>query len=256
MSGAELEQQLRALVEETGAKVVFTDLPAGSCTMAARPPAARPRRHRGERGESADAARLRHASAAVARGSGDGGGRARRADAQGDARDRHVALELYRIDDRLIHGQVVVGWGQPLDSAFSCSSTTRSRAATGSRSCIAWACRRRWMCSSHRWPTRRRKLDEWNRDKRPGILLTGHRHDGAARRAAKKSIRAVNLGGIHHRAGRVRAAALSLSHAARKCTRCSTSSGAASRSRRRMSLHRARCRSTRCSKGKDEEGAA
>ena len=26
-----------------------------------------------------------------------------------------MALELYRIDDRLIHGQVVVGWGQPLD---------------------------------------------------------------------------------------------------------------------------------------------
>jgi N-acetylgalactosamine PTS system EIIA component len=35
MSGAELEQQLRALVEQTGAKVVFTDLPAGSCNIAA-----------------------------------------------------------------------------------------------------------------------------------------------------------------------------------------------------------------------------
>jgi len=35
MSGAELEQQLRALVEKTGAKVVFTDLPAGSCNIAA-----------------------------------------------------------------------------------------------------------------------------------------------------------------------------------------------------------------------------
>jgi PTS system N-acetylgalactosamine-specific IIA component len=35
MSGAELEQKLRALVEEIGAKVVFTDLPAGSCNIAA-----------------------------------------------------------------------------------------------------------------------------------------------------------------------------------------------------------------------------
>jgi PTS system mannose-specific IIB component/fructoselysine and glucoselysine-specific PTS system IIB component len=26
-----------------------------------------------------------------------------------------MPIELYRIDDRLIHGQVVVGWGQPLD---------------------------------------------------------------------------------------------------------------------------------------------
>ena len=53
----------------------------------------------------ADAAR--HAAekgrAAAARGRGAGG---------------RVALELFRIDDRLIHGQVVVGWGQPLDLGF------------------------------------------------------------------------------------------------------------------------------------------
>ena len=24
-----------------------------------------------------------------------------------------MAIELFRIDDRLVHGQVVVGWGQP-----------------------------------------------------------------------------------------------------------------------------------------------
>ena len=29
-----------------------------------------------------------------------------------------MTLVLYRIDDRLIHGQVVVGWGQPLDLRF------------------------------------------------------------------------------------------------------------------------------------------
>jgi len=29
-----------------------------------------------------------------------------------------VTIELYRIDDRLIHGQVVVRWGQPLDIGF------------------------------------------------------------------------------------------------------------------------------------------
>jgi PTS system N-acetylgalactosamine-specific IIA component len=35
LSGAELEVRLRALVDETGARVVFTDLPAGSCNIAA-----------------------------------------------------------------------------------------------------------------------------------------------------------------------------------------------------------------------------
>ncbi len=29
-----------------------------------------------------------------------------------------MPIELFRIDDRLIHGQVVVGWGQPLDVGF------------------------------------------------------------------------------------------------------------------------------------------
>ena len=29
-----------------------------------------------------------------------------------------MAIELFRIDDRLIHGQVVVGWGQPMDLTF------------------------------------------------------------------------------------------------------------------------------------------
>jgi mannose/fructose/N-acetylgalactosamine-specific phosphotransferase system component IIB len=29
-----------------------------------------------------------------------------------------MGIQLYRIDDRLIHGQVVVGWGQPLDIRF------------------------------------------------------------------------------------------------------------------------------------------
>lgn len=35
LSSAELEVRLRALVDETGARVVFTDLPAGSCNIAA-----------------------------------------------------------------------------------------------------------------------------------------------------------------------------------------------------------------------------
>ena len=29
-----------------------------------------------------------------------------------------MPVEIYRIDDRLIHGQVVVGWGRPLDIGF------------------------------------------------------------------------------------------------------------------------------------------
>lgn len=36
LSGADLEQTIRAAIDEAGVRVVFTDLQAGSCTMAAR----------------------------------------------------------------------------------------------------------------------------------------------------------------------------------------------------------------------------
>jgi PTS system N-acetylgalactosamine-specific IIA component len=36
LSGTDLEALIRRTIEETGARVVFTDLQAGSCTMAAR----------------------------------------------------------------------------------------------------------------------------------------------------------------------------------------------------------------------------
>jgi mannose/fructose/N-acetylgalactosamine-specific phosphotransferase system component IIB len=52
------------------------------------------------------------------------------------------------------------------------------------------------MCSS-------RRFDEWNRDRRPGILLTSDIDTMTRLIDATSSIRAVNLGGIHHRAGRV-----------------------------------------------------
>src|SRR2546429_2671705 len=37
---------------------------------------------------------------------------------QGDSHPRRMSIALYRIDDRLIHGQVVVGWGKPLNVGF------------------------------------------------------------------------------------------------------------------------------------------
>ncbi len=39
------------------------------------------------------------------------GGRARR-------RGALMALPLFRVDDRLVHGQVVIGWGRPLAARF------------------------------------------------------------------------------------------------------------------------------------------
>lgn len=114
-----------------------------------------------------------------------------------------MAIELYRIDDRLIHGQVIVGWGQPMGLGFLVLVDDE-------------VARSEWEQELYRMGVPPEldvffasvseatvKLDEWNRDKRPAILLTSDIDTMVRLVAAKKSIRAVNLGGIHHRAGRV-----------------------------------------------------
>jgi mannose/fructose/N-acetylgalactosamine-specific phosphotransferase system component IIB len=114
-----------------------------------------------------------------------------------------VAIELYRIDDRLIHGQVIVGWGQPMGLAFLILVDDE-------------VARSEWEQELYRMGVppdldvvfasvadAAAKLDEWNRDRRPGILLTSDIDTMTRLIDAKSSIRAVNLGGIHHRAGRV-----------------------------------------------------
>jgi mannose/fructose/N-acetylgalactosamine-specific phosphotransferase system component IIB len=112
-----------------------------------------------------------------------------------------MSFLLYRIDDRLIHGQVVVGWGQPLDAKFIvlvdegvASSDWEQElyrmgvppymevyfvAVSGAMDVI-------------------RKLQQ---DERPGILLTA---DIATMHQLVDAgvIEAVNVGGIHHRPGR------------------------------------------------------
>lgn len=47
-----------------------------------------------------------------------------------------------------------------------------------------------------------RQLEQWNADQRPGILLTGDIDTMRRLIGLSPSIRTVNLGGIHHRAGR------------------------------------------------------
>ena len=112
-----------------------------------------------------------------------------------------MSFLLYRIDDRLIHGQVVVGWGQPLDARFI---VLVDDAVAGSE----------WEQELYRMgvPPHMEvyfvavadaialvpKLQE---DERRGILLTP---DVATMHAlvAAGVVESVNVGGIHHRPGR------------------------------------------------------
>lgn len=112
-----------------------------------------------------------------------------------------MAIELFRIDDRLIHGQVVVGWGQPLDIGFIVLVDDDVAASDWEQELYRMGAPPDMTVTFESVASAARQLDAYERDPRRGILLTA---DIATmdRLVAATSIRAVNLGGIHHRAGR------------------------------------------------------
>jgi mannose/fructose/N-acetylgalactosamine-specific phosphotransferase system component IIB len=115
-----------------------------------------------------------------------------------------VTLQLFRIDDRLIHGQVVVGWGQPLDLGFVVLVDDEVAASDWEQELYRMGVPPEMDVYFDSVATAAEKLDEYAADPRPGLLLTG---DIATMvrlvDATGSAIKAVNLGGIHHRAGRI-----------------------------------------------------
>jgi PTS system mannose-specific IIB component/fructoselysine and glucoselysine-specific PTS system IIB component len=114
-----------------------------------------------------------------------------------------VALELFRIDDRLIHGQVVVGWGQPLDLNFIVLVDDEVAASEWEQELYRMGVPPEMDVHFESVDSAAEQLPSYMSDPRKGLLLTGD-IDTMARLAARTNgIRAVNLGGIHHRTGRV-----------------------------------------------------
>ena len=114
-----------------------------------------------------------------------------------------MPVELYRIDDRLIHGQVVVGWGQPLHLGFIVLVDDEVGASD-------------WEQELYRmgvppgvdvyFDTVDQAVERHARyaaDPRPGIVLTGSIETMARLTARAPAIRRVNVGGVHHKAGRI-----------------------------------------------------
>ena len=122
-----------------------------------------------------------------------------------------MSLALYRIDDRLIHGQVVVGWGQPLNAAFIVLVDDEVRDSEWEQELYRMGVPPTMEVVFASLAEAARRLPEWEADARTGHPARGrHRHDGRARGRRGRTHPAVNIGGIHHRAGPQRAAALRL----------------------------------------------
>ncbi|MBC7895658.1 MAG: PTS sugar transporter subunit IIB [Cytophagaceae bacterium] len=114
-----------------------------------------------------------------------------------------MALELYRIDDRLIHGQVVVGWGQPLDVQFLVLVDDEVAASEWEQELYRMGVPPEMEVFFESVASAVGRLPEFQADARIGILLTGD--IDTMRRLVTESgrIRAINLGGVHHKPGRI-----------------------------------------------------
>lgn len=122
-----------------------------------------------------------------------------------------MPVELYRIDDRLIHGQVVVGWGRPLDIGFLVLVDDDVAASEWEQELYRMGVPPEMEVFFCTVDDAARALGRFQGDARRGILLTGDiatmqrlvaAAAGGAGANGQGTIRTVNLGGVHHRAGR------------------------------------------------------
>ena len=112
-----------------------------------------------------------------------------------------MTLLLYRIDDRLIHGQVVVGWGQPLNIQFIVLVDDTVAASDWEQELYRMGVPPEMSLYFHTAADAVNALRQYRDDSRRGLLLTG---DIATMRRLVDGagIDTVNVGGIHSRADR------------------------------------------------------
>lgn len=112
-----------------------------------------------------------------------------------------MPIVLHRIDDRLIHGQVVVGWGRPLRVGFIALVDDAVAASEWEQELYRMGVPPEMTLYFADVASAEREHPRWESDERAGIVLTAD-IGTMARLAAKAPISEVNLGGIHHAPGR------------------------------------------------------
>ena len=112
-----------------------------------------------------------------------------------------MTLVLNRIDDRLIHGQVVVGWGQPLDIRFIVLVDDSVASSDWEQELYRMGTPPEMEVFFESVDAAVQSIPRYQSDERSGILLTGD-VDSMLRLVKGGVVREVNVGGIHHRADR------------------------------------------------------
>lgn len=115
-----------------------------------------------------------------------------------------MTLVLLRIDERLIHGQVVVGWGAEVRPDHYVVVDDELAASEWEQELYVLGLPDDQTAEFEQTEAARLRVDEWDADPRRVVLLT---RDTATMAALAPqgvlSDRDINLGGIHHAPGRV-----------------------------------------------------
>jgi PTS system mannose-specific IIB component/fructoselysine and glucoselysine-specific PTS system IIB component len=106
------------------------------------------------------------------------------------------------VDDRLVHGPVVVGWGRPLRAAFVAVVDDTLAASDWEQELYRLGAPEEMPLEFVTVAEARTRMPAWEADPRPGIVLLGEIETATALAEAGVRFPRLNLGGIHHRAGR------------------------------------------------------
>ena len=113
-----------------------------------------------------------------------------------------MPVQLYRVDDRLVHGQVVLGWGKPLHIGLVVLVDAEVYGSEWEQDLYRMGMPPEIELRFADLATALRDHAEWEADLRPTIVLTAEIGTMIALRQAGLPVARVNLGGIHHRTGR------------------------------------------------------
>lgn len=113
-----------------------------------------------------------------------------------------MSVALVRVDDRLIHGQVVIAWGRPLGARFIVLVDDVVAASPWEQELYRMGVPPDIDVLFASVADAAARFAEWQRDPRVGIVLAGDIATLVRLRAAHAEFTRVNIGGIHHRPGR------------------------------------------------------
>jgi mannose/fructose/N-acetylgalactosamine-specific phosphotransferase system component IIB len=113
-----------------------------------------------------------------------------------------MPIALYRIDDRLIHGQVVVGWGQPLDLGFIILVDDDVASSEWEQELYRMGVPPEMEVHFTDVASAGSLISRYTLDSRIGIVLVGDVGTMQRLIAENPSIKTVNVGGVHHSPGR------------------------------------------------------